>query len=201
MTVAEHFRDQGKNVMLFFDSLSRFARAQSEIGLSIGEVPATRGYPPSVFTEMPKLLERCANSDKGTLTGFFTVLVEGDDRDEPISDSAEGFLDGHIILSRKLSEAGHYPAVDVLQSVSRSAVRVAPAPLLKAAEVIRNQMAVYRDAEDLINVGAYNRGTNRAIDMAIDKHDAIDQFLIQDLKEKATFQESMDKAMSIAGVL
>lgn len=200
VTVAEHFRDQGKNVMLFFDSLSRFARAQSEIGLSIGEVPATRGYPPSVFTEMPKLLERCANSQKGTLTGFFTVLVEGDDRDEPISDSAEGFLDGHIILSRKLSEAGHYPAVDVLQSVSRSAVRVAPAPLLKAAEVIRHQMAVYRDAEDLINVGAYNRGTNKAIDMAIEKHDAIDQFLIQDLKEKATFQESMDKAMAIAGI-
>ena len=198
VTVAEHFRDQGKNVMLFFDSLSRFARAQSEIGLSIGEVPSTRGYPPSVFTEMPKLLERCANSQKGTLTGFFTVLVEGDDRDEPISDSAESFLDGHIILSRKLSEAGHYPAVDVLQSVSRSAVRVAPAALLKAAETIRQQMAVYRDAEDLINVGAYNRGTNKAIDLAIEKHDAINHFLIQNLNEKASFKESMDRAIAIA---
>jgi flagellum-specific ATP synthase len=149
---------------------------------------------------MPKLLERCANSDKGTLTGFFTVLVEGDDRDEPISDSAEGFLDGHIILSRKLSEAGHYPAVDVLQSVSRSAVRVAPEELLKTAEIIKHHMAVYRDAEDLINVGAYNRGTNKAIDLAIDKHEAIDKFLIQDLKEKASFDESMDRAMAIAGV-
>lgn len=199
VTVAEYFRDQGKNVMLFFDSLSRFARAQSEIGLSIGEVPATRGYPPSVFTEMPKLLERCANSSCGTLTGFFTVLVEGNDRDEPISDSAEGFLDGHIILSRKLSESGHYPAIDILKSVSRSAVRVAPSSLLKAAEVIRHQMAVYRDAEDLINVGAYNRGTSKAIDQAMDIHGDIDSFLMQDLNEKAPFKTSMDRALAIAG--
>jgi len=198
--IAEYFRDRGQNVMLFFDSLTRFARAQREIGLAIGEPPATRGFTPSVFTEMPKLLERCANSEKGTLTGFYTVLVEGDDLDEPVADNAEGFLDGHIILDRKLAEANHYPAINILKSISRLANKITSENAKKAAGFIRNKMAVYTEAEDLINVGAYAKGSNPEIDMAIKKLPEIKKFLVQDIDEKAEFEETMKKAEVISGI-
>ncbi len=198
--IAEYFRDRGKNVMLFFDSLTRFARAQREIGLAIGEPPATRGFTPSVFTEMPKLLERCANSDKGTITGFYTVLVEGDDLDEPVADNAEGFLDGHIILDRKLAEANHYPAINILKSISRLANKISTPEARKVAGFIRNKMAVYTEAEDLINVGAYARGTNPEIDEAIKKLPEIKKFLIQDIDEKSGFEDTIRLAAEIAGM-
>ena len=198
--VAEYFRERGKDVMLFFDSLTRFARAQREVGLAIGEPPATRGYTPSVFTEMPKLLERCANSSKGTMTGFYTVLVEGDDLDEPVADNAEGFLDGHIILSRKMAEANHYPAIDVLKSISRIAGKILPEDIRTSAGYIKNRMAVYNEAEDLINVGAYVKGSNPDIDESIKKLPDIRKFLIQPVEEKATLEESFSALTKITGI-
>lgn len=198
--IAEYFRDRGKDVMLFFDSLTRFARAQREIGLAIGEPPATRGYTPSVFTEMPKLLERCANSMSGTLTGFYTVLVEGDDLEEPVADNAEGFLDGHIILNRKMAESNHYPAIDVLKSISRIAGKILPEKISGSAGYIRNRLAVYAEAEDLINVGAYVRGSNPEIDESIKKLPEIKKFLIQKIEEKSGLDESFSAAARIAGV-
>lgn len=198
--IAEYFRDHGKNVMLFFDSLTRFARAQREVGLAIGEPPATRGYTPSVFTEMPKLLERCTNSAKGTLTGIYTVLVEGDDLDEPVSDNAEGFLDGHIILSKKLAEANHYPAIDILKSISRVARRIVPEEITKSAGYLKGRMAIYSDAEDLINVGAYVKGSNSEIDEAVKKYPEIKKFLAQGLTEKSSLKESYSAVRKIAGI-
>ena len=197
-SIAEYFRDRGKNVMLFFDSLTRFARAQREIGLAIGEPPATRGFTPSVFTEMPKLLERCANSETGTLTGFYTVLVEGDDLDEPVADNAEGFLDGHIILDRKLAESNHYPAINILKSISRLANKITSKNIRDIAGYIRNKTAVYTDAEDLINVGAYVTGSNPEIDTAIKKLPEIKKFLIQDVEEKSNLEETSLWAAGIA---
>ncbi|MDX9801057.1 MAG: FliI/YscN family ATPase [Spirochaetia bacterium] len=198
--IAEYFRERGKDVMLFFDSLTRFARAQREVGLAIGEPPATRGYTPSVFTEMPKLLERCANSSKGTLTGFYTVLVEGDDLDEPVADNAEGFLDGHIILSRKMAEANHYPAIDILKSISRIADKILPADIKASAGYIKNRMAVYNEAEDLINVGAYVKGSNPDIDESIKKLPAIKEFLNQPVEEKSTLEKSFTALTEISGI-
>ena len=198
--IAEYFRDRGKDVMLFFDSLTRFARAQREVGLAIGEPPATRGYTPSVFTEMPRLLERCANSASGTLTGFYTVLVEGDDLDEPVADNAEGFLDGHIILSRKMAESNHYPAIDVLKSISRIAGKILPDNIKKSAGYIKNRMAVYSEAEDLINVGAYVKGSNPDIDEAVKKQPEIKKFLIQGIEEKCSLEESFIAVSRIAGM-
>ncbi len=198
--IAEYFRDRGKDVMLFFDSLTRFARAQREIGLAIGEPPATRGYTPSVFTEMPRLLERCANSSSGTLTGFYTVLVEGDDLDEPVADNAEGFLDGHIILDRKLAESNHYPAINVLKSISRIAVKIVPEEIAAAAGYVKNRMAVYSEAEDLINVGAYVRGSNPDIDESVRKQPEIKKFLIQRIEEKYSVGQSFTEIKKIAGV-
>jgi flagellum-specific ATP synthase len=198
--VAEYFRDQGLDVMLLFDSVTRFARAQREIGLAIGEPPATRGYTPSVFDSMPKLLERCGTSDKGTVTGFYTILVDGDDMDEPVSDTVRGILDGHIVLSRHLAEAYHYPAVDVLGSISRLAPYVTGPVTQKAAGYIRRLIAVYNEAEDLINVGAYHTGTNPAIDEAIAKKPAIDAFLIQTVDEKSSIVETLQVMGEIAGM-
>jgi flagellum-specific ATP synthase len=198
--IAEYFRDRGKNVMLFFDSLTRFARAQREIGLAIGEPPATRGFTPSVFTEMPKLLERCANSETGTLTGFYTVLVEGDDLDEPVADNAEGFLDGHIILDRKFAESNHYPAINILKSISRLANKITSKKMRDIAGYIRNKTAVYTDAEDLINVGAYVTGSNPEIDIAIKKLPEIKKFLIQDIDEKSNLEETSAWAAEIAEI-
>lgn len=198
--VAEYFRDQGKNVMLLFDSVTRFARAMREIGLAVGEPPATRGYTPSVFDSMPKLLERCGTSERGTITGFYTVLVDGDDMDEPVSDTVRGILDGHIVLSRTLARAYHYPAIDVLASVSRLASTVSGPATNKAVGVIRRHMAVYADNADLINVGAYHAGASKSIDEAIAKHAIIEEFLMQEIDEKSSISETLDMMVKIAGV-
>jgi flagellum-specific ATP synthase len=188
------------DVMLLFDSITRFARAQREIGLATGEPPATRGYTPSVFDSMPKLLERCGTSDRGTITGFYTILVDGDDLDEPVSDTVRGILDGHIVLTRRLAEANHYPAVDTLASISRLAPAVSGPVTQKAAGYIRRLLAVYGEAEDLINVGAYHQGTNPAIDEAIAKKEAIDSFLIQGVDEVSSVVETLQVMGEIAGV-
>ena len=198
--VAEYFRDQGLAVMLLFDSVTRFARAQREIGLAIGEPPATRGYPPSVFDSMPKLLERCGTSDKGTITGFYTILVDGDDMDEPIADTVRGILDGHMVLSRRLAERYHYPAIDILSSVSRLAPVVAGPVTKKAGGYIRRLMATYAEAEDLIDVGAYKPGSNPAIDEAIAKKAAIDAFLIQAVEEKTGIKETLQAMGNLANM-
>jgi flagellum-specific ATP synthase len=198
--VAEFFRDQGLDVMLLFDSVTRFARAQREIGLAIGEPPATRGYTPSVFDSMPKLLERSGTSDQGTITGFYTVLVDADDMDEPVADTVRGILDGHMVLSRRLAEAYHYPALDILGSISRLAPIVSGPVTNKAAGYIRRLMAVYAEAEDLINVGAYHAGSNPAIDEAIAQKKAIDDFLIQEVDEKSTVEETLSSLAEISRI-
>ncbi|WP_455383075.1 FliI/YscN family ATPase [Salinispira pacifica] len=196
--IAEYFRDQGNDVMLLFDSVTRFARAQREIGLAIGEPPATRGFPPSVFEILPKLLERCGTSDRGTITGFYTILVEGDDMDEPISDAVRGILDGHLVLSRRLATRYHYPAVDVLGSISRLATRVSSREMQEAAGYMRRMLAVYTDAEDLINVGAYASGSNPEIDEALSQVPAINQFLRQGIEERAPIEETHNLMRQIA---
>jgi flagellum-specific ATP synthase len=199
--VAEYFRDRGMNVMLLFDSLTRLAWAQREIGLASGEPPATRGYPPSVFNLMPGLLERCGTSDRGTITGFYTVLVEGDDMDEPVADTVRGILDGHIVLSRRLAQAYHYPSVDVLGSVSRLSTTVSGPMTNKAAGYIRRLMSAYAEAEDLINVGAYKEGSNPVIDEAIAKRAALEQFLIQGIEEKSSLAETLQVMGELANLV
>jgi flagellum-specific ATP synthase len=198
--VAEFFRDQGLDVMLLFDSVTRFARAQREIGLASGEPPATRGYTPSMFDSMPKLLERSGTSDTSTITGFYTILVDGDDMDEPVSDTVRGILDGHIVLSRRLAQAYHYPAIDVLQSISRLAPSVSGPSVNKAAGVIRRSMAVYAEAEDLINVGAYHAGSNPAIDDAIALHQPVEDFLMQGYEDHAPLGETLTAMEELSGV-
>lgn len=199
-TVAEYFRDRGNNVMLLFDSVTRFARAQREIGLAIGEPPATRGYTPSVFSTLPKLLERCGTSENGTITGFYSILVDADDMDEPISDAVRGILDGHIVLSRDLAEKYHYPAVDPLKSISRLALAITGEQTKKAAAAMRRHLAVYAEAEDLINVGAYAKGSNPAIDAAVDKMPEIKDFLIQNIDDRSPLRETFDWGGRITGV-
>ncbi|MDR1971580.1 MAG: FliI/YscN family ATPase [Treponema sp.] len=196
--VAEYFRDQGMDVMLLFDSVTRVARAQREIGLAGGEPPATRGYPPSMSESMPKLLERSGTSAKGTITGFYTILVEADDMDDPVADTVRGILDGHIFLSRELAQANHYPAIDVLQSISRKADVVAGKENSRAAGIIRRHLAVYGEAEDLINVGAYHTGSNPDIDAAIAKRPSIRDFLIQDTEEPCPLEETLQRLAEIA---
>ncbi|MDR0643429.1 MAG: FliI/YscN family ATPase [Treponema sp.] len=198
--VAEYFRDQGKDVMLLFDSVTRFARAMREIGLARGEPPATRGYPPSMFDQMPKLLERSGTSDTGSITSFYTILVDGDDLDEPVSDTVRGILDGHIVLSRALAQHYHYPAIDVLASVSRLANTVSGTETQKAAGILRSTLATYAENEKLINVGAYHVGSNPSIDKAIAKHDVIEDFLIQGIGEKAMLEETLKRMSDIAEV-
>jgi flagellum-specific ATP synthase len=198
--VAEYFRDQGLDVMFLFDSVTRFARAQREIGLASGEPPTTRGFPPSMFDSMPKLLERCGTSDKGTITGFYTVLVDGDDMDEPVSDTVRGILDGHIVLSRPLARQNHYPAIDVLDSVSRLATTVSGPQTIKAAGILRRHIAVYAENEDFINVGAYKTGSNARIDEAISKRDALESFLIQEVGEKVALEDVVKTMGEIAGI-
>jgi flagellum-specific ATP synthase len=199
-SIAEYFRDTGKDVMLMFDSVTRFARAQREIGLAVGEPPANRGFTPSVFSMLPKLLERCGTSEHGTITGFYTILVEGDDMDEPIADAVRGILDGHVVLSRKLAQKNHYPAVDVLQSISRLSIYVTQAELQKAAGYIKRMLAVYYDAEDLINVGAYAAGSNPEIDEAIEKMPKINDFLRQAILEKSVLADTFAGVADIAGI-
>ncbi len=190
--IAEYFRDQGKDVLLMMDSLTRFSMAQREIGLASGEPPVTRGYPPSVYSEMPKLLERAGRDAKGSITGLYTVLVDGDDFNEPITDTARSILDGHIMLDRKIAHANHYPAIDVLQSISRCMSQIATREHKQAAGKLRNVMATYREAEDLINIGAYKRGSNPNIDFAIEKIDAVNEFLCQATDEKFDFDNEID---------
>ncbi|MDD6058036.1 MAG: flagellar protein export ATPase FliI [Clostridiales bacterium] len=190
--IAEYFRDQGKDVLLMMDSLTRFSMAQREIGLASGEPPVTRGYPPSVYSEMPKLLERAGTSDKGSITGLYTVLVDGDDFNEPITDTARSILDGHIMLSRKLGHKNHYPAIDVLQSISRVMSAIATGEHKALAGKLKNVLATYAEAEDLINIGAYKSGSNREIDYAIKKIDAVNEFLKQGTDEKFQFEEELE---------
>ncbi len=189
--IAEYFRDQGKDVLLMMDSLTRFSMAQREIGLASGEPPVSRGYPPSVYAEMPKLLERAGRSDKGSITGLYTVLVDGDDFNEPITDTARSILDGHIVLNRKIAQKNHYPAIDVLASISRCMSQIVSKEHKKNAGQFKNLMATYADAEDLINIGAYKAGSNEEIDVAIAKHKAVNEFLIQDTDEKRTYEEAV----------
>jgi flagellum-specific ATP synthase len=198
--IAEYFRDLGLDVMFLFDSLTRFARAQREIGLASGEPPATRGYPPSMFDSMPKLLERCGTSEKGTITGFYTILVDGDDLDEPVSDTVRGILDGHLVLSRNLAQRYHYPAIDVLGSISRLANTVSGPKTREAVGVLRRLMADYADSEDLISVGAYKQGTNQKIDDAISKREDIESFLVQAVDEKSSLTETLARLGEIADV-
>ncbi len=189
--IAEYFRDQGKDVLLMMDSLTRFSMAQREIGLASGEPPVTRGYPPSVYSEMPKLLERAGNSSAGSITGLYTVLVDGDDFNEPITDTARSILDGHIMLSRKLGHKNHYPAIDVLQSISRVMSSIADKEHKALAGKLKNVMATYNEAEDLINIGAYKSGSNPDIDYAIRKIRDVNAFLRQATDEKFVFEEEI----------
>lgn len=195
--IAEYFRDQGKDVLLMMDSMTRFSMAQREIGLASGEPPVSRGYPPSVYSEMPKLLERAGCSDKGSITGLYTVLVDGDDFNEPITDTARSILDGHIMLNRKLAHKNHYPAIDILQSISRCMSQIATREHKQLAGKMKNVMATYNEAEDLINIGAYKAGSNPEIDYAISKIQAVNQFLLQDVNDKFTFDETVEMMKDI----
>lgn len=190
--IAEYFRDQGANVVLMMDSITRFAMAQREIGLAIGEPPATKGYTPSVFALLPRLLERSGTSEKGSITGLYTVLVDGDDVNEPISDAVRGILDGHIILSRQLASLNHFPAIDVLNSVSRVMVNVVSKDHEKTANRLKELLAVYREAKDLIDVGAYQTGSNPEIDLAIRFMDEINAFLKQDIEEYLNYDNTLE---------
>ena len=190
LTIAEFFRDQGQNVLMMMDSLTRFAHAQREIGLASGEPPTTKGYCPSVFAMLPKITERMGTSDAGSITGIMTVLVDGDDMNDPVADCVRSLLDGHIVLERKLAEQGHYPAIDILQSVSRLMNSIATDEHKKAARSFKAIYATYNDAEDLINIGAYSKGSNPRIDLAIELIEKIRSFLIQ---ESSDPQLSMDQ--------
>ena len=191
--IAEYYRDAGKKVVLMMDSVTRFAMAQREIGLSTGEPPTTKGYTPSVFAALPKLLERSGMSDKGSITAFYTVLVEGDDMNEPIADAVRGILDGHIVLSRKIAGQNHYPAVDVQSSLSRLMKALVSETQAQDASELRENLAVYADAKDLIDIGAYKAGSNAVIDYAISLNHPIDDFLKQRVDESADFEQTTDQ--------
>jgi len=198
--IAEYFRDQGKDVMLMMDSLTRFSMAQREIGLATGEPPVSRGYTPSVFSMMPRLLERAGNSDRGSITGLYTVLVDGDDLTEPITDTARGILDGHIVLSRKIANKNHYPAIDVLASISRVMGDVTTPEHRSYAGHLKSLLATYKEAEDLINIGAYVKGSNKDIDLAINKIDKINEFLRQQVDENIEFDTTTELLKQIADI-
>jgi flagellum-specific ATP synthase len=191
-TIAEYFKDLGKDVLLMMDSLTRFAMAQREIGLATGEPPVARGYTPSIYSMMPKLLERTGNFENGSITGIYTVLVEGDDVNEPISDTVRGIIDGHIVLSRKIAMRNHYPAIDVLGSVSRLMNDIADKEQIEAAGKLRNLLSVYDANYDLVNIGAYKSGTNRALDEALSKMDKINEFLQQNIYDKIPYEDSVN---------
>lgn len=190
--VAEYFREKGYDTLLMMDSLTRFAMAQREVGMAIGEPPVARGYTPSVFAMFPKLLERSGNSDKGSITGLYTVLVDGDDFNEPISDTVRGILDGHIVLSRNLANQNHYPAIDVLASVSRVMPDLVDKEQMQWAGKIKALLAAYREARDLINIGAYSRGSNPLIDEAIEKMPIINEFLRQSIEEEVDYEHTIN---------
>lgn len=197
--IAEYFRDQEKDVMLLMDSLTRVAMAQREIGLASGEPPTTKGYTPSVFALLPRLLERAGTNQVGSITGLYTVLVESDDMDEPISDASRAILDGHIVLSRRMSTKGHYPAIDVLESISRLKNEVASKDHIKYSREVLEMLANYRNSEDLINIGAYAPGSNPKVDLAIKKIDAINKFLQQDIDTSSSLEETLSYLIKLAG--
>jgi len=195
---AEFFRDQGKKVILMMDSVTRLAMAQREIGLAIGEPPSTKGYTPSVFSMLPKLLERAGNcSGEGSITGLYTTLVEGDDMNEPIADAVRGILDGHIVLSRKLAGRGHFPAVEVLESVSRVVRDIVPSDALNLAQMVREVLATYKDTEDLITIGAYKPGQNSQVDRAVSLYGPLIKFLVQGADSKSSMEESWQQLVNI----
>jgi FliI/YscN family ATPase len=196
-SIAEYFRDLGMNVMFLMDSVTRLAMAQREVGLAIGEPPTTKGYTPSVFAMLPKLLERAGNSRNGSITGLYTVLVEGDDMNEPVADAVRSILDGHIVLSRRLASAGHYPAIDVLESVSRVMSAITTEEHRRAAHRLLDMMATYREAEDLINIGAYVKGSNPRIDEALQNWDRIRGFLRQKAEEKIDCAGSIEQLITM----
>jgi flagellum-specific ATP synthase len=198
--IAEFFRDRGFNVLLLMDSLTRFCMAQREIGMAVGEPPISRGYPPSVYSVLPKLLERSGTSDKGSITGLYTVLVEGDDMNEPISDTVRGIVDGHIVLSRDLATANHYPAIDVLSSISRVMYDIVPGEHYQKNGSVRKSMAVYKKAKDLIQIGAYKSGSDSDVDRAIKNNPAIETFLQQGVEEMPAYEEVIDGLMALGGV-
>ena len=199
--IAEYFRDQGQNVLLIMDSLTRFAQAQREIGLAIGEAPATKGYPPSVFARLPQLVERAGNAaaDSGSITAFYTVLTEGDDQQDPIADSARAILDGHIVLSRRIAEAGHYPAIDVEASISRVMHDIVPPAQLQQARRLKQLLSTYEQSRDLIAIGAYQNGTDPRIDAAIAAQSGIREFLRQDLHDRVTLKDSVRQLEGLMG--
>jgi len=199
LAISEYFRDQGKNVLLVIDSVTRLAMAQREIGLAAGEPPSQKGYTPSVFNLLPKICERAGKFQQGSITGFFTVLVEGDDFNEPICDAVRSILDGHIILSRELGYAGHYPAIDVLQSVSRLANALSTPEQKEASRALREALSEYRRSEDLINLGAYVSGANPKLDAAIRNRDDVNRFLRQGVQEKSSIQNTSTRLMELAG--
>lgn len=199
--IAEYFRDLGNDVMLMMDSSTRLAMAQREIGLAVGEPPSTRGYTPSVFAFLPRLMERAGMAGNGSITALYTVLVEGDDMDEPVADAVRSILDGHIVLSRSLAHRNHYPAIDVLKSVSRCMTDVTSKEHRAAAGKLLNAMAVYADAEDMVNLGAYVRGTNAQLDQAIALHAEVDKFLIQAVDDKSDMKSILDRVFALAGAL
>jgi flagellum-specific ATP synthase len=200
-TIAEYFRDQGNDVMLMMDSVTRFAMAQREVGLAIGEPPATRGYTPSVFALLPRLLERAGTSPEGSITGLYTVLVDGDDMNEPIADAVRSILDGHIVLTRSLAHSGHYPAIDVLQSVSRLVGEIVTPAVQAAGQQVRAALAAYRDKEDLISIGAYQRGSDPLVDVAIDQRPTINAFLRQHVDEPTAAGDADHRLLEIGGVI
>jgi len=192
-SIAEYFRDQGKDVLFLMDSLTRFSMALREVGLAVGEPPVTRGYTPSVFAALPKLLERTGNSQDGSITGLYTVLVDGDDLNEPITDTVRGILDGHIVLSRRIANKNHYPAIDVLSSVSRIMPNIIDEEHSQLSNKIKNLLATYKEAEDLINIGAYVKGSNKEIDYAIEKISTINSFLKQSINEKFEYSAVVEQ--------
>ncbi|MFN4189705.1 MAG: FliI/YscN family ATPase [Pseudothermotoga sp.] len=200
-SIAEYFRDRGLDVLLMVDSLTRWAMAQREIGLAIGEPPTARGYPPSVFAGIPGILERAGNSDKGSITAIYTVLVEADDFNEPISDTVRSVVDGHIMLSRRLAELNHYPAIDVLASISRLMIDIVEKDHLEANKKLRSLMAVYYEAKDLIDVGAYKLGSNPQIDKAIKMIEPINDFLKQGIDEKPTYDQTIDQLLKLSNMV
>lgn len=200
-SIAEYFRDLGKDVLFMVDSVTRLALAQREIGLAVGEPPATRGFTPSVFSLLPKFLERAGTSANGSITGLFTVLVEGDDMDEPIADAARSILDGHIVLSRKLAHRNHFPAIDILESISRCMADVVKKDHQKIAGILKDSLAAYRENEELITIGAYATGSNGRVDNSIKIHDPLNTFLKQNREEKNTFSESLSRITELAKMI
>ena len=190
--VAEYFRDQGKDVLFMMDSVTRFAMAAREVGLAVGEPPTTRGYTPTVFTQLPKLLERAGRSDKGTITGVYTVLVDGDDFNEPVADAVRAILDGHVVLTRELADQGHYPAIDVLKSISRLRPDITPPEVLAAGREFIRLLSTYKRVEDMVNIGAYTQGANPEIDRSLAMISHLNNYLQQQVEQSETLAGSFD---------